>query len=539
GGARMRRPPRQRLLCMYLFVLRCASLLLREEQRGEWWKEWSGELWYVWHATQNASGNFCAQQTAVAAFCRGAFADAFWMRRGAMPLRARLLLREIRAKLGRSGLHLPEVRCNLTSPGGCLLFLAALLASSLLLALHLPDARNAILPSPYRESARTVLIARGGYSDAPFPTVRLEEFRQWRTSTHQYFTDLAFYQPVTKRVHFAPHNTAELRMARGTDNLFALLNSTLVGSRTSGVLDRGGHRELPSLILSQSTWRAHFGSDRSIVGRVVQVAGEDVVVAGIVPDTFWQLPGRMQAWIFYGDRRFESLPGNTRGIVVAHLRASAFSEGSDGSFRMSVPTDAGGYDSFECTSLAQRLQQPFSMFLFALLLAVLSLPATTSLPLGEYPVYRGSKSLPVQLRRWMFLSVKLVLLVPAVYFISLDVAQRTGNFSDLGASLYNPCLPFGIQFPVSFAGCLFAFRWALRDQRRRCPVCLRTLRNPARVGEPSRNFLAWNGTELMCEAGHGLLHVPEIATSWFSTQRWLYLDPSWKSLFPPAAVSAP
>ena len=63
------------------------------------------------------------------------------------------------------------------------------------------------------------------------------------------------------------------------------------------------------------------------------------------------------------------------------------------------------------------------------------------------------------------------------------------------------------------------------------PVCLRLLTNPARVGQPSRNFLAWNGTELMCSRGHGLLHVPEIATSWFSTQRWLYLDPSWNGLF--------
>jgi hypothetical protein len=58
------------------------------------------------------------------------------------------------------------------------------------------------------------------------------------------------------------------------------------------------------------------------------------------------------------------------------------------------------------------------------------------------------------------------------------------------------------------------------------------LANPARVGQFSRNFLAWNGTELVCLSGHGLLHVPDIPTSWFSSQRWLYLDPSWSALFP-------
>ena len=44
-------------------------------------------------------------------------------------------------------------------------------------------------------------------------------------------------------------------------------------------------------------------------------------------------------------------------------------------------------------------------------------------------------------------------------------------------------------------------------------------------------ILAWHGTELICAGGHGLLHVPELPTSWFATQRWLYLDTSWNSLF--------
>jgi hypothetical protein len=28
-----------------------------------------------------------------------------------------------------------------------------------------------------------------------------------------------------------------------------------------------------------------------------------------------------------------------------------------------------------------------------------------------------------------------------------------------------------------------------------------------------------------------LLHIPGLPTSWFSTQRWLYLDTSWDFLF--------
>jgi len=40
----------------------------------------------------------------------------------------------------------------------------------------------------------------------------------------------------------------------------------------------------------------------------------------------------------------------------------------------------------------------------------------------------------------------------------------------------------------------------------------------------------WYGTEFLCLKGHGLLHVPEIPTT-YNTQRWMDLDASWGSLF--------
>jgi hypothetical protein len=60
---------------------------------------------------------------------------------------------------------------------------------------------------------------------------------------------------------------------------------------------------------------------------------------------------------------------------------------------------------------------------------------------------------------------------------------------------------------------------------------LRRVTHPARVGIASRTFLAWNGTELMCEGGHTLLYIPAAPTSWFDAPRWVYLDSSWKFLF--------
>jgi hypothetical protein len=187
-----------------------------------------------------------------------------------------------------------------------------------------------------------------------------------------------------------------------------------------------------------------------------------------------------------------------------------------------------GNDRFDCISLAQRARLPFSIFLFTLIVALITLPATTALPLGEYPRHSGRLAWTVRARRWIFLSTKATLVVSLVYFSSVGFAYGFHSLSSTAAQ--------SIQLATSFLGFLLGFRWILQDQRKRCPVCLRALSNPARVGQASRNFLAWNGTELICAGGHGLLHIPEIPTSWFSTQRWLDLDASWGSLFTDACM---
>jgi len=130
----------------------------------------------------------------------------------------------------------------------------------------------------------------------------------------------------------------------------------------------------------------------------------------------------------------------------------------------------------------------------------------------------GARRLPT-LRCWVFLAAKSVLLVLIVVFGSL----RLGPPADSGIFLWH----------------ILVFRWALADQRQRCPICLRRLINPTRIGEPSHTFLDWYGTEFMCERGHGLLHVPEIRASSYNMQRWLRLDPSWSSLFPAGVSGRP
>jgi len=117
---------------------------------------------------------------------------------------------------------------------------------------------------------------------------------------------------------------------------------------------------------------------------------------------------------------------------------------------------------------------PLAAHLGVLLIALSILPATTSLSLGECAPRDAC------LRRWLFLGIKLALLVPIVFFGSF----AAGRFLSTT----------GLQAQALLVGYVFAFRWALIDQRARCPICLRLLANPTRIGEPSHVFLAWYGT---------------------------------------------
>lgn len=140
--------------------------------------------------------------------------------------------------------------------------------------------------------------------------------------------------------------------------------------------------------------------------------------------------------------------------------------------------------------------------LLVILMALLVLPAVTPLDFGEYPANIRSSSW--RGRRWMFFVTKVALLLTTVFCGAIS-----------GVTIGAPIL----------AGYVFAFHWALLDQRRRCPACLHVLTNPVRIGESSHTFLAWYGTELICANGHGVLHVPEIRTSCYGTQRWVDLEP--------------
>jgi hypothetical protein len=153
----------------------------------------------------------------------------------------------------------------------------------------------------------------------------------------------------------------------------------------------------------------------------------------------------------------------------------------------------------------------FAVVLFWMYLESLLVLLTLNPALGEYSARGHVPSALVRVRRWLFLAIKILLLPPIIFSAPVALA-----------------LVFPPAAALSFIGLIFGLRWVLADQRRRCPVCLRYLSNPAEIGSPAHVLLRPHGTELSCARGHGSLNVPSTATSWCACQRWQYS--TWSNL---------
>ena len=481
-------------------LLRGASLLVPGRQRAEWWREWRAELWHVRQAYRAERSFSWMAEREVAAFCLGAFPDALCFR----------------DQFKQRRIPLATTKGSATQ---CVQMLFSLITISYGVALLLPDVSAILHFSAYRDTRNLMLLRDAHFSGDSVPTISVEQYQVWKRRRQELFNGFAFYQVSEQSISWESNMPTKGAVASASSNLFDLLGLRVRYSREAP-------GSLPRLILSEQMWKSWFGSDPHIFGRMIQVGSESAMVSGMIDPGEWRLPGQTNAWLLQPqDLGFsEGL-----GFVVAHLQSSHAGWGE--AWHMSAPTPTGTPDDFFCESLTERTRGPGDVFLFAILLACLALPATTSLPLGEYRASSRKLSWFTRVRRWSFLGCKLTLLLPIVYFVSLDLAHLRSGMDPITSEY--------LQLMSAFSICLFGLRWSLRDQRQRCPVCLGKLTNPARVGQPSRSFLAWNGTELICVSGHGLLHVPEMPTSWFSEQRWLYLDASWEVLFAERGFGTP
>lgn len=304
--------------------------------------------------------------------------------------------------------------------------------------------------------------------------------------TQLFFDGFSHYKITRETVSAEGMPRTEWTLAHAGSDFFALLQLPVHPVEPV----RRGTQRLPHVVLSHETWMRDFGGKPNVGDTNLHVGSVDARVVGVAFGSSTGLPGKANAWLLGSDPQIGT---DDEEFVVAHMSPVGYF--NDGRWVLSV----GG------------------MFLGFLVIVI------TGPSIGEYSSDSQKPSLARRTQCGAFVIAKMTTLLGIAYFASVDLdclfLQPFSKFSGY------------IQGGSSFALCFFGLSWTFRDQQRRCPICLRRMAHQVEVGQPSRTFLAWNGTELICERGHTLLHIPETPTSWFSSQRWVCLDGSWQFLF--------
>jgi hypothetical protein len=178
-----------------------------------------------------------------------------------------------------------------------------------------------------------------------------------------------------------------------------------------------------------------------------------------------------------------------------------------------------------CIPMPQNAAPPSRLRLRDLpMISVVTLPFTllilpaTRFAMQPAPANRHPLPWPSRLWRISFLILKIVLVQPIMFTGFVVIFP-----------LHTVPMTLGLV-----ASWILMFRWVISDQRSRCPVCLRRLSNPVRIGSPSQTFLEWYGAESMCPRGHGLRQASETGLCSQNSQ-WLGLGNSWSGLFSAAS----
>ena len=492
------------LRAAHLTLLRGVSWFVPSTQREEWYREWASELSHARQTCAPAQTLTWRAAHTLTSFCLGCFQDAACLRRmeGTEPIASVL---------------------DAGSADRCILWLGAMVAFCALIACHLPGVRSQNDAARQRPSAGVILIRTAPNGQTLNPLIPFQEYRNWNSVRQQFFTNMAFYWTEELPANSAARAPRKWRVAHASSDLFKVIGVEPITDSA----DAENHPGLPRAVLSRSTWREDFDSNPTVLGATAWVAGRPVRIVGIAPDDTWRLPNKPDLWILESEAQLARESQRTSGYIIAHLSSEGRGMMMSNAVRISAFASNGKDIDLFGTILAVPASGTFPLYVFAFFLAILAMPAVTSVFQSESKFASHRPSFRIRARCWAFLGTKFALVAALGYFGATDVAY-------CGLAGYSSAAEL-LQIFGTFSICLAGLRWAVMDQSRRCPVCLRMVTHPAQVGIASCTFLGWNGTEMVCMGGHALLHVPNLPTSWFSHQRWTYLDKSWDFLFATAA----
>jgi hypothetical protein len=482
-------------------LLRTASLLVPKSQRAEWYQEWYGEIWHWLHFLAESGRLNSHTSMELARHCWGAFPDAAFHRFS-------------QKKVIRAFDEVPRTaRFCLGSVFFVLVFLVLITGLA-------PTIRSGFKPLPFHQPDRLAYLAmHGGFTKYDEENL-FRAAAKWAEQSKTAEMVAAYsWHPVGL---VFPHHVVNDISARVSPNFFDVLGNKPAMGRLFTPADE---TNCPTcVVITHRLWTAEFNSDHNIVGKTISVDGRPGTVMGVLPESFVFTFPEVSVWLL---PRWGAAANNFADRTGAVLRMQPRATLAQAKQELSAMAEKDGYFRPQMESFVSRARQGVKLYLFFTVLSLFGGIALGGSRLGGAKTRKIKLSFAHTLRWWGFFSVKTLLLLAICFVGSLEL---TGRVSIMLTGSVHPLVgPFSTWLFLVTA--MIALSWSLYDQGRRCRFCLRRLGNEASVGTPGYLFLGWWGTELVCSDGHGLLHVPEMKSSWQEFDQWVSLDESWKPLF--------
>jgi putative ABC transport system permease protein len=273
-------------------LVRVAGSVVPERRRGDWMREWEGELWYRVSLLDRASSvdHHAATRLTIRTF--GAFPHALWV----FTDEARIdpMLQDLKYAL----------RGTIKHP-----MFSALVVLTLALGIGANSAMfsivNSVLikPLPYERPDELVYMY-GAFKQSDAASVSPPDYLDYR-ERNRVFSSLAARTIFGTSVLSGGDEPERVRSSIASANLFSTLG--IKPYRGRGFLPEEENGEHAVAILSYGLWQRRFAGDQRIIGQTINVDGKPLTVVGIMPPVLDRTLD-IQLW--------QPIPFNTDGTSV-------------------------------------------------------------------------------------------------------------------------------------------------------------------------------------------------------------------------------
>ena len=495
--------PLNKLLWWCYLVLRLASWLVPQRRRLEWRREWEAEVWHWRHFLVESGRLSVSTEQDLLRHCWGAFADALWHRFNRVAV-ARFVNEFLR------------------TPRFCLLACLTLLAG-LLIGRPVTVFQDVFAPPPNIDSDHLLTVSLGEKSSWLQPEVLHDSAVRWPAQTQLIDSDATYaWRPSVVR---GPEGEENIASARVTSGLFGLLGVRPILGRDFQESDSPQCEDC--VVLSNMLWGSQFRRDEHVIGRSFLLNSRRVKIIGVLPQ--FRFPAHeIGVYSPFGQNPHPLLPMYEWPGVLLRVSGGSNLETA----KRQVEVVVNGVDSapasttLDVLSLKDIENQSLESWAGLIILAVLLLLALNWRQFARLRTTGPHASLHDCLHWYLFFATKTTLLLITALVASFELVQAVVSRTN-GST--HP-LASGAAIWLFLIGAGMAVTWSVRDQLRRCRTCLRSFGVQVEIGGAARGLLELTGVELVCDEGHGTLHVPLMDSSCVDFERWIYLDDSWHAL---------